>query len=166
MRRFDLSWCGSLGLHAALLGWLSSAFPTQTTQIHFRQGRVAIELQASVAAAPRAEPEPTPIEMEPKPQPREEKPLEVHEPTAKVERREPELPEPKRTETGTEPPPPPEREVEIEAEELLAVALQHEIDHLEGKLLVDRISRLLLRGDPARGRTDLPQRVRQMLERW
>jgi peptide deformylase len=35
-----------------------------------------------------------------------------------------------------------EKEVEIEAEELLAVALQHEIDHLEGKLFIDRISRL------------------------
>jgi hypothetical protein len=30
----------------------------------------------------------------------------------------------------------------------------------------DRISRLLLRADAARGRQDLPQRVRQMLERW
>jgi peptide deformylase len=35
-----------------------------------------------------------------------------------------------------------EREVEIEAEELLAVALQHEIDHLDGKLFLDRLSRL------------------------
>lgn len=31
-------------------------------------------------------------------------------------------------------------EVEIEAEGLLAVALQHEIDHLDGLLLLDRIS--------------------------
>jgi peptide deformylase len=30
----------------------------------------------------------------------------------------------------------------IEAEGLLAVALQHEIDHLDGKLFIDRISRL------------------------
>jgi peptide deformylase len=37
---------------------------------------------------------------------------------------------------------PDEREVEIEAEELMAVALQHEIDHLEGKLFLDRLSRL------------------------
>jgi peptide deformylase len=37
---------------------------------------------------------------------------------------------------------PDEREVQIEAEELLAVALQHEIDHLEGKLFLDRLSRL------------------------
>ena len=37
---------------------------------------------------------------------------------------------------------PEEREVEIEAEELLAVALQHEIDHLDGKLFLDRLSRL------------------------
>jgi peptide deformylase len=37
---------------------------------------------------------------------------------------------------------PDEREIEIEAEELLAVALQHEIDHLEGKLFLDRLSRL------------------------
>jgi len=35
-----------------------------------------------------------------------------------------------------------QRELEIEAEELLAVALQHEIDHLEGTLFLDRISRL------------------------
>lgn len=35
-----------------------------------------------------------------------------------------------------------QKEVKIEAEELLAVALQHEIDHLDGKLFIDRISRL------------------------
>ena len=35
-----------------------------------------------------------------------------------------------------------QREIEIEASELLAVALQHEIDHLDGKLFIDRISRL------------------------
>lgn len=32
--------------------------------------------------------------------------------------------------------------VQIEAEQLLAVCLQHEIDHLEGTLFVDRLSRL------------------------
>ena len=37
---------------------------------------------------------------------------------------------------------PDEQQVEIEAEELLAVALQHEIDHLDGKLFLDRLSRL------------------------
>ncbi len=37
---------------------------------------------------------------------------------------------------------PDEKEIEIEAEGLLAVALQHEIDHLEGKLFIDRISKL------------------------
>jgi peptide deformylase len=35
-----------------------------------------------------------------------------------------------------------EKELRIEAEGLLAVALQHEIDHLDGKLFIDRISRL------------------------
>jgi peptide deformylase len=35
-----------------------------------------------------------------------------------------------------------EKETKIEAEGLLAVALQHEIDHLDGKLFIDRISRL------------------------
>jgi peptide deformylase len=35
-----------------------------------------------------------------------------------------------------------EKEVRIAAEGLLAVALQHEIDHLDGKLFIDRISRL------------------------
>ena len=37
---------------------------------------------------------------------------------------------------------PEEQEIEIEADGLLAVALQHEIDHLDGKLFIDRISRL------------------------
>jgi len=35
-----------------------------------------------------------------------------------------------------------ERQREIEAEGLLAVAFQHEIDHLDGILFIDRISRL------------------------
>jgi len=34
------------------------------------------------------------------------------------------------------------REVEIEAGGLLAIALQHEIDHLDGILFIDRLSRL------------------------
>jgi peptide deformylase len=37
---------------------------------------------------------------------------------------------------------PDEKEVRIEAAGLLSVALQHEIDHLDGKLFIDRISRL------------------------
>jgi peptide deformylase len=37
---------------------------------------------------------------------------------------------------------PDEKEIEIEADGLLAVALQHEIDHLDGKLFIDRISAL------------------------
>jgi peptide deformylase len=37
---------------------------------------------------------------------------------------------------------PDEKEVRLEAEGLLAVCLQHEIDHLDGKLFIDRISRL------------------------
>ena len=35
-----------------------------------------------------------------------------------------------------------QKEIRIDAEGLLAVALQHEIDHLDGKLFIDRISRL------------------------
>jgi len=35
-----------------------------------------------------------------------------------------------------------EKEVKIEADGLFAVALQHEIDHIDGKLFIDRISRL------------------------
>ena len=35
-----------------------------------------------------------------------------------------------------------QQEIQIEGDELLAVALQHEIDHLDGKLFIDRISRL------------------------
>ncbi len=34
------------------------------------------------------------------------------------------------------------KDVEIPAEGLLAVCLQHEIDHLDGKLFIDRVSRL------------------------
>jgi peptide deformylase len=37
---------------------------------------------------------------------------------------------------------PEENEIEIEADDLLAVALQHEIDHLDGKLFIDRVSRI------------------------
>ena len=37
---------------------------------------------------------------------------------------------------------PDEKEIRLEAEGLLAVCLQHEIDHLDGKLFIDRISRL------------------------
>lgn len=37
---------------------------------------------------------------------------------------------------------PEEKEIEIEGEDLLAVALQHELDHLDGKLFIDRISGL------------------------
>ena len=51
---------------------------------------------------------------------------------------------------------PDEREVEVEADELLAVALQHEIDHLDGTLLVDRLSRL---------KRDLYRARRRKLER-
>jgi len=35
-----------------------------------------------------------------------------------------------------------EREVEVEASDLEAVCLQHEIDHLEGTLFIDHVSRL------------------------
>jgi peptide deformylase len=37
---------------------------------------------------------------------------------------------------------PDQQEIAIEATDLLGVALQHEIDHLDGKLFIDRISRL------------------------
>ncbi|GBD26144.1 Peptide deformylase 1 [bacterium HR30] len=37
---------------------------------------------------------------------------------------------------------PDEKEIELEAEGLFAVVLQHEIDHLDGKLFLDRISSL------------------------
>ena len=35
-----------------------------------------------------------------------------------------------------------QREIEVDADGLLAVALQHEIDHLDGKLFIDRLSAL------------------------
>lgn len=37
---------------------------------------------------------------------------------------------------------PDEKEISFQAEGLLAVAVQHELDHLDGKLFIDRISRL------------------------
>lgn len=37
---------------------------------------------------------------------------------------------------------PDQKEVRLEAEGLLAVALQHELDHLDGRLFIDRLSRL------------------------
>jgi peptide deformylase len=37
---------------------------------------------------------------------------------------------------------PEEKEIEIDADDLLAIALQHEIDHLDGKLFIDHISHL------------------------
>ena len=37
---------------------------------------------------------------------------------------------------------PEEKEIEVEAEELFAVAIQHELDHLDGRLFIDRLSRL------------------------
>ena len=37
---------------------------------------------------------------------------------------------------------PDEKEITLQAEDLLAVALQHELDHLDGKLFLDRLSRL------------------------
>ncbi len=37
---------------------------------------------------------------------------------------------------------PEQNEIEIEAADLQAVAFQHEIDHLDGKLFIDRISRI------------------------
>jgi peptide deformylase len=49
-----------------------------------------------------------------------------------------------------------EKELQIEAEELLAVALQHEIDHLEGRLFIDHLSRL---------KRDLYRARRKKLER-
>jgi peptide deformylase len=35
-----------------------------------------------------------------------------------------------------------QKEITIDAEDLLAVAFQHEIDHLDGRLFIDRISRI------------------------
>src|SRR5437764_8879958 len=37
---------------------------------------------------------------------------------------------------------PEQKEIRLEAEGLLSIALQHEIDHLDGKLFIDRISRI------------------------
>ncbi len=54
---------------------------------------------------------------------------------------------------------PAEKEVDIEATDLLAVALQHEIDHLDGKLFLDRISSL--KRDLYRRRVAKQKRLKQ-----
>jgi len=51
---------------------------------------------------------------------------------------------------------PDEKEIAVEASELLAIALQHEIDHLDGKLFLDRLSKL---------KRDLYRARRRKLER-
>lgn len=51
---------------------------------------------------------------------------------------------------------PEQKEIEIEAEGLLAVALQHELDHLDGTLFLDHLSRL---------KRDLYRKRRQKLVR-
>ena len=63
-----------------------------------------------------------------------------------------------------------EKEVLLEAEGLLAVALQHEIDHLNGKLILDRVSRLKrdlyarrLKKKMLRGDKPLPENPRVMI---
>jgi peptide deformylase len=48
-----------------------------------------------------------------------------------------------------------QQQIEIEADGLLAVALQHEIDHLEGKLFIDRLTALK--------RDSYKRRIRKML---
>jgi peptide deformylase len=48
-----------------------------------------------------------------------------------------------------------QHELEIEADGLLAIALQHEIDHLDGKLFIDRVSALK--------RDSYKRRIRKMI---
>jgi len=48
-----------------------------------------------------------------------------------------------------------QQELEIEADGLLAIALQHEIDHLDGKLFIDRVSALK--------RDSYKRRIRKMI---
>src|SRR5215475_2660285 len=48
-----------------------------------------------------------------------------------------------------------QQEIEIEADGLLAIALQHEIDHLDGKLFIDRVSALK--------RDSYKRRIRKMI---
>jgi peptide deformylase len=49
-----------------------------------------------------------------------------------------------------------QQEIQIEADGLLAVALQHEIDHLDGKLFIDRLSGLK--------RDSYKRRIKKMLK--
>jgi peptide deformylase len=61
-----------------------------------------------------------------------------------------------------------QREIEFEAQDLQAVCLQHEIDHLDGTLLVDHLSRLkrdLYRKRLKRGLTPEPASVGDQIRR-
>jgi len=53
------------------------------------------------------------------------------------------------------------KEVEVEAEELFAIALQHEIDHLDGVLFLDHISRLKRSRYMTRRKKDLADGARE-----
>lgn len=63
-KRNSLSWLGSFAVHGAALSAMSIAVASVPVQIVFQRGQASIELQATMAAAPRAEPEPVPLEIE------------------------------------------------------------------------------------------------------
>lgn len=129
MNHRTLATIGSLTLHAALLGALSAAVATIPVQISFQRGRATIELQASVAVAPRSDPEKFETKIEAK-RPIQEKVPKLEPTEAELERRPAEPPKPEKPdadeplppETPAEkvepvrPPPPDEQVVEVEVE--------------------------------------------------
>jgi protein TonB len=93
MNRHASSWFGSLAIHAGALAWLSVFVAVMPVQIGFKRGRTSIELQATIAAAPKSEAEPT-AKLEPTPEPKETKPVELTPVETVVERRPAKPPEP------------------------------------------------------------------------
>jgi protein TonB len=137
-KRHSFSWLSSIALHAAALSAMSCVVTVVPMQISLQHGRNAIELQASMAAAPQAEPEPVPIEVEKTETVEETKPVQVVAQDVTIEKqtgkpellKKPEATEPEskvadadeialakaelkpiETPSETEPPPPPKRKL-------------------------------------------------------
>lgn len=93
MNRHASSWFGSLAIHAGALASMSVFVVVMPVQIGFKRGHTSIELQATIAAAPKSEDEPT-TKIEPTPKRQETKPVELTPVETVVERQPAKPPEP------------------------------------------------------------------------
>ena len=101
MKRLLTAYCGSGTLHVALFAWLAYAAATIPVQISFERGRASIELQATIAAAPKPTvDDPTELKLRPTETARRAEPPPPVEPAEpKLARRLPTLPEARRAPT-------------------------------------------------------------------